>query len=150
MTTPERAFPPLDARQCAAAPTEHPMTLFHAVVWLDHHSAQVLQFDDEQVQAHKVQAHLHHTPQHGSAVRTEHEFFGSVCDAMAGIAEVLVTGSHTAQSDFRHYVEKHRPALAPHIAGWHTVDHPSEGQLLALARKFFVGHDRMSGTPTPS
>ncbi len=51
------------------------MTLFHAVVWIDHQSAQVLQFDAEHVQASKVKAHSHHTPQHGSEVRTQHEFF---------------------------------------------------------------------------
>ena len=125
------------------------MTLFHAVVWIDHQSAQVLQFDTEHVQAQKVKAHSHHTKQHGSAVRTEHEFFGEVCDALAGIAEVLVTGSHTAQADFKHYAEKHRPALVPQIKGWETVDHPSDGQLVALARKYFVGFDRMAGLPTP-
>ena len=37
---------------------------------------------------------------------------------MEGIAEVLVAGSHTAQADFRHYVEKHRPEVAQRIVGW--------------------------------
>ncbi len=126
------------------------MTLFHAVVWIDHQQAQVLQFDTEHVQASKVKAHTHHTGQHGSAVRTEHEYFGHVCDALNGIPEVLVTGSHKAQADFRHYVDKHRPALAKHIMGWETVDHPTENQLVALARKAFLKIDRMAGTPTPS
>jgi stalled ribosome rescue protein Dom34 len=126
------------------------MSLFHAVVLIDHHSAQVLQFDAEQVHAQKVKAHTHHTRQHGSSVRTEHEFFGEVCDALVGIAEVLVTGSHTAQSDFRHYVDKHRAAVGAQIVGWETVDHPTEGQLLALARKYFVKQDQMSGAPTPT
>ena len=88
------------------------MTLFHAVVWTDHRTAQVLQFDAEHVQAQKVRAHSHYTTKHGSVVRTEHEFFGEVCDALAGIAEVLVTGSHTAIADFRHYADKHRPQIA--------------------------------------
>jgi len=123
------------------------MTLSHAVLWIDHQSAQVLQFDAEQVQAQQVHAHTHHTRQHGSEVRTEHEFFGEVCDKLAGIDNVLVTGGHTAQADFRHYVEKHRPALSPHVVGWETVDHPSDGQLLALARRFFVKHDLMAGSP---
>ena len=126
------------------------MSLFHAVVWIDHHSAQVLQFDADQSQAHKVKAHIHHTRQHGSSVRTEHEFFGEVCDALADIKEVLVTGSHTAQADFRHYVDKHRPTVGQQIVGWETVDHPTEGQLLALAQRYFVKHDRMAGIPTPT
>jgi stalled ribosome rescue protein Dom34 len=120
----------------------------HAVVRIDHQQAQVLQFDAEHLQAQKVKAHSDHTRQHGSAVRTEHEFFGDVCDALAGIAEVLVTGPHTAQADFRHYVDKHCPAVARQIVGWETVDHPTEGQLVALARKYFLAHDRMTGTST--
>lgn len=125
------------------------MSLAHAVVLIDHQNAKVLQFDAEHVQIQKVKAHSHHTRQHGSTVRTEHEFFGEVCDALSGIAEVLVTGAHTAQSDFRHYVDKHRPAVGKQIVGWETVDHPSEGQLLALARQYFVKRDNTAGVPTP-
>ncbi|MCU0773752.1 MAG: hypothetical protein MUC74_04375 [Ideonella sp.] len=125
-------------------------SLFHAVVWLDHQNAQILQFDAEHVQSSKVKSHRHETRKHGSAVRSEHEFFGHVCDGLAGIPEVLVTGSHTAQADFRHYVEKHRPLVARQIVGYETVDHPSENQLVAMARKYFLKYDRMAGTPTPT
>ncbi|WP_127995942.1 hypothetical protein [Piscinibacter defluvii] len=126
------------------------MSLFHAVVWIDHQKAQVLQFDAEHVQAQKVKAHSHHTAYHGSAVRTQHEFFGEVCDALAGIAEVLVTGPRTGLDDFRHYADKHRPATAKQIVAYETVDHPSEAQLVAYARKYFLKYDRMAGTPTPT
>jgi hypothetical protein len=126
------------------------MTMFHAVVWTDHQTAQVLQFDAEHVQAQRVKAHTHHTAQHGSGVRSEHEFFADLCDALVGIPEVLVTGSRTACADFRHYVDKHRAALAPHLVGYEVVDHPSEKQLVALARRYFLKYDRMAGTPTPS
>jgi stalled ribosome rescue protein Dom34 len=126
------------------------MTTFHAVVWIDHHSAQVLQFDAEHVQAQKVKAHTHHTAKHGSAVRTEHEFFGAVCDALAGIQEVLVVGPKTGITDFEHYLKKHRPETAKHVVDYQTVDHPTENQLVALARKVFLKYDRMAGTPTPT
>ena len=125
------------------------MPLLHAVVWTDHQSAQVLQFDAEHVLANKIKAHTHHTKQHGSGVRTEHEFFGEVCDALEGIAEVLVTGSNTATADFRHYADKHRPQAAARIVGYEVVDHPSDNQLIALARKYFLKHDRMAGTVAP-
>ena len=126
------------------------MSLFHAVVWLDHHSANILQFDAEHVQAEKIKAHTHHTKQHGSAVRSEHEFYADVCGALNGIQEILVVGSSTAQKDFKHYVEKHRAALVSHIVGYESVDHPSDKQLIALARQYFLKHDRMAGVPTPT
>jgi len=125
------------------------MTTFHAVVWLDHQQAKVLQFDTEHVQAEKIKAHSHHTKQRASAVRTEHEFFGEVVDALAGIAEVLIVGSSTAQADFKHYVEKHRTGAAKQIVAYETVDHPSDNQLIAFARKYFLKFDRMAGTPSP-
>ena len=126
------------------------MTLFHAVVWIDHQSAQILQFDAEHVQAGKVKAHTHHTAQHGSEVRTQHEFHGRVCDALAGIAEVLVVGPKTGIADFEHYVGKHRPATGRQIVAYEVVDHPTQNQLVAMARKFFLKYDRMAGTPTPT
>lgn len=122
------------------------MTKFHAVALVDHQAAQVLQFDAEHVEAHKIKASTSHTRQHGSGVRTEHEFFAHVCDALEGIPEVLVAGSHQALVDFRHYVDKHRPALSAHIVGYEAVDHPTEAQLVALARKVFLKHDQMTGT----
>ena len=122
------------------------MPLFHAVLQIDHQQALLVQFDADQVLPHKIKAHSHPTKQHGSAVRSEHEFYAEVCDALAGISEVLVAGSRTALADFKHYVDKHRATLVPVIAGWETVDHPTEGQLVALARQFFLKHDRMAGT----
>jgi len=124
------------------------MSPLRAAVHIDHHKAEVLRLDAEHVQAQRIKAHEHYTHQHGSAVRTEHEFFGEVCDALGGMADVLVVGSHTAQADFRHYVEKHRGALAKQIVGWKTVDAQTEGQLLAIAREYFVEHDGMARTQT--
>ena len=126
------------------------MPLFHAILRIDHHSAELLQFDATEVQAQALKSHSHPTKQRASAVRTEHEFFAEVCDALAGITEVLVAGSQTGLADFKHYVEKHRPAVAKQIVAYEAVDHLSENQLVAMARSFFLKHDRMAGIPTPT
>jgi stalled ribosome rescue protein Dom34 len=114
------------------------MSRTQAVVWTDHQAAQVLRLDAEHVQEQKVRTHSHYTRQHHSGVRTEHEFFGEVCSALGGIDDVLVTGSRTAVADFRHYAEKHRPHVAERIAAYQIVDHPTENQLIALARQYFL------------
>jgi len=124
------------------------MSHSHAVVWTGHQSAQVLQFDAAHMQAKKIRTHTHYTRQHGSTVRTEHEFFGEVCAALEGIAEVLVTGPHIALADFRHYADKHRPHTAARIVGYEVADHPSENELVATARKYFLKHDRMGIPPS--
>ena len=122
------------------------MSHSHAVVWTDHQTAQVLHFDAEHMRAQKIRSHKHYTRQHGSAVRTEHAFFGEVCDALDAASEVLLAGSHTAVADFRHYAEKHRPQTAARIVAYEVVDHPTENQLVAAARKYFLKHDKM-GAP---
>jgi hypothetical protein len=124
------------------------MSHSHAVVWTDHQTAQVLQFDAEHLQSKKIRSHNHYTRQHGSAVRAEHEFFGDVCDAIDGVAEVLITGSHTAVADFRRYADKHRPHTSARIVGYEVVDHPSENQLVAAARKYFLKYDKMGIPPS--
>lgn len=126
------------------------MTFHHAVLWIDHQTAQLLQFDDEHVQASKVKAHSHHTHQHGSAVRTQHEFFAHVCDAMAGLPQVLVVGPRTGLADFEHYARKHRPQTAAQVIAYEVQDHPTQNQLVALARRYFLKADRMAGVPTPT
>lgn len=123
------------------------MPLFHAVALVDHHTAQVLQFGTEHTEEDTLHEHLHLTRQHASGVRSEHEFFGQVCDALEGVAEILITGGHTALADFKHYANKHRPGTAKRIAGYEVVDHPTDKQLVALARHYFTGHDRMVGIP---
>jgi hypothetical protein len=126
------------------------MSLFHAVAFVDHQSAQVLQFGSEQVAAHSLHEHLHFTRQHHSGVRSEHEFYAEVCDALDGIAEVLVVGGHMGLAAFRHYVDKHRPRTATRIVGYDVVDHPTDHQLVALGRKYFARYDQMGGAPVPT
>ena len=121
------------------------MTLARAIARIDHQNAQIIEFDETHAESHKIKAHTLHTRQHGSTVRTEHEFFGEICAALANIPEVLIASSHTAQSDFRHYVETHRPALSKHIVGWEIVDAPTEAQLVALAKQQFMKIDQMKG-----
>jgi hypothetical protein len=126
------------------------MSLYHAVAFVDHQSAQVLQFSSERVVKHALHQHLHFTRQHASGVRSEHEFFGEVCDALEGIAEVLVVGGHKGLADFRHYVDKHRPLTATRVVGYKVVDHPTENELVALARKNLEMHDQMGDGPLPN
>jgi len=100
------------------------MTTHRAVVWADPRSATVLQLDEQHTPVRTVRTHPHPTAQHGSAVRTEHEFFGEVCDELGRFDQILVAGSHTAPADLRHYAGKHRPQTAACIVGYEIADHP--------------------------
>jgi hypothetical protein len=125
------------------------MSLTHAVIFTGHEDARVLHFDAEHIRKEKIHSSTHYTRQHSSKVRTEHEFFGEVCDAVGKVDEVLVTGTHMAIAAFRHYAEKHRPHVAAHIVGYEAVDRPTDPQLVALARQYFLKADRMKGVSNP-
>ncbi|MFN3862480.1 MAG: hypothetical protein ACK4R2_13545 [Roseateles sp.] len=122
--------------------------MFHAVVYLDHHHAKVLHFDAHQ--AHEAHIAPHDRRAHGHDAQADHALFEAVCQAVQDTHEVLVTGSHPVIGQLRHYIEQHRPALAPHIADYRPAAELSTRQMLALARQFFVAYDRMAGVPTPS
>ncbi|AMM23533.1 hypothetical protein [Variovorax sp. PAMC 28711] len=116
------------------------MSLFQAIVWLDHHHAEILQFDASQVLAQQVKSHIHYTRHHDSKTHSEHAFFSEICEALAGVDLLLVAGSAPAQADFRRYVDKFQPLVAARVVRWQTLDHPSVSELIALARRYFMAH----------
>ncbi len=124
------------------------MSHFHAVAWLDHSDAHVLHFSRDDVEA----SHLHaqHSHRHLHNRRAPHErhpapveFFDEIVHALEGAQEILVCGPGTAKTEFTRHVEHHHQALKARIFGVETVDHPSDGQLLQHARKYFKAADRM-------
>ena len=51
------------------------LSLTRAVAWTDHQHAVVIRFGADESATEHLRAKVHPTGQHGSAVRTEHEFF---------------------------------------------------------------------------
>lgn len=121
---------------------------YHAVLWMDHHEAHVLQFDPDHVEAQRIKARTHHARQHGDDGHLERAFHDQVAQALAGVREVLIVGPGLAGKAFRKHCEQHHAAVARAVVDVQSADHPSDEQLVALARRYFVRHDRMAGTPT--
>jgi len=116
----------------------------HAVIHLSHQSARVVEFEDQRTGHERIEQRAHVTRQHASGVRSEHEFFASVCDRLDGFAKVLITGGHTPLADFQRYVETHRPPISARIAGYEVVDQLTDNQLAALASKRFDAFERLA------
>jgi stalled ribosome rescue protein Dom34 len=116
------------------------MPVFHALVWLDHHHAEILQFDATQVLAQQVKSDVHYTRHHDSKTRSEHEFFAEICEALADVDQLLVVGSPVAQAEFRRYVDKFRPLVAARVVHVQTLGHPSNSEMIGLARRYFSAH----------
>ena len=126
------------------------MSHFHAVVWMDHAEAHVLQFTPDESENTVVHAGGKHHKIHlrsgkpGSGKAPEDtEYFKHVADSLEGARQILLTGPAGEKHAFKKYLDAHLKAVAARIVAVKTSDHPTDGELLKQARKFFVAADGM-------
>jgi len=123
------------------------MTTFHAVVWMDHNEAHVMMFDREHVEAQRVKARSQHTLKHGH-VGADKAFFGEIVQALQGVSAVLLTGPANAKNEFREHCKHNAHAVDKAIVDVISTDHPSDAQLVAMARQYFLKFDQFAADPT--
>lgn len=120
--------------------------LTHAVVWIDHNQARVFHFNAEEAehvtlhpQGHR-KGHLHHKAGSlGSGhAKEDHAFLQSAAEAVTDATAVLIVGPGSEKTALVKHIEGHVPALKSKIKGVESMDHPTDGELLAHARKFFA------------
>jgi stalled ribosome rescue protein Dom34 len=129
------------------------MSFNNAVIWIDHSEAHVIHFNAEASESEVVKTtsthpHLHHksgSVGSGHADSDKH-YLHAVIEAVADASEILVVGPGKAKLELLRHADKHDPKIAANIVGIETVDHPSDRQLLAYARKAFVHLDQLNGT----
>ena len=124
---------------------------FHAVIWIDHREARVFHFNPTDVD--KLVLHPDHPTKHihhkansiGSGhVSADKEFLHAVVELVADAGAVLIIGPANTKNDLVKHIHEHDPRLMKIIAGVETVDHPSDGELVAHARHYFTATDRMT------
>ncbi|HEY2404168.1 MAG TPA: hypothetical protein VGI23_27690 [Steroidobacteraceae bacterium] len=123
---------------------------YHALVWIDHHEAKIFQFDTTEVDSNVIHSshphqHLHHKANARDIGHApiDKAFLERVGDALKQAGAVLITGPGGAKTELAGYIRDEQPDLAKRIAGVHTVDHPTDGELVKLAHTFFAAGDRM-------
>lgn len=126
------------------------MSHYHALVWLDHSQAHVMHISPDEVEKSVVQPakpplHLHsRSGTLGSGRQAEdQDYYHAIVEALKGAQEILVVGPAQAKLQLVKHIHAHDPAMVNKVVGIETVDHPTDGQLLAYARKYFVARDRM-------
>jgi stalled ribosome rescue protein Dom34 len=124
----------------------------HVALWIDHAEAKIFHVGDADFEKLKIEGPHHHVSHrgearsHGSSHPAEDQhFFHSAAAALKDCEEILVVGPGTAKLEFIKHVHKHDHALVNKIVGVETVDHPTEGQLVAFVRKYFHKVDVMKG-----
>jgi stalled ribosome rescue protein Dom34 len=123
---------------------------FHAVVWIDHREARVFHFDPSDVDRLVIRPddptrHIHHKANSiGSGHAAEDQaFLDAVAKSIADAGAVLITGPANAKTELVKHIQKHEPNLMKIVVGVETVDHPSDGELVAHARRYFKAEDLM-------
>ncbi len=140
----------------------------HTVIWLDHHHATVMHLallaptnanphpndlaslgaEASVIQSHAVQRKLHLKAgvRGDGRAPVDHQFFEDIVTDMGAVEEILIVGPGTAKTEFASYLDRRHPQLALHVVGRETVDHPTERELLDLARRTFNRIDSLRAT----
>ena len=124
-------------------------------IWIDHKEARIFHIQHDRSDETTVMAPLqsiHHKHPKGAEGVREHpddarRFFHNVTEELRGTEEILVVGPSTAKLEFVKHVHHHDHALGTRIIGVETVDHPSDGQVVAYARKYFKDREVLSHAP---
>lgn len=124
------------------------MSHFHAVLWMDHKEARVFHITRDESERIVLHPHAHHHAHHHGARNHAHlkcpeAFLHAIVEAMAGAQEWLVTGPGDAKNEFVRHVDSHDPQYRARIVAVEGADHPTDGQIVAHARKVFDRIDRM-------
>lgn len=129
------------------------MSLNHVVVWIDHVVAHIQHFDADtsvlkDVISHSMQPHLHiKSGIIGSGRSSENiAYFDEVAAALSSARAILIVGPASEKYEFQKHLIKAHPPIAKMIVAVETVDHPTDGQMLHYARKYFTHADRMQST----
>lgn len=130
----------------------------HAVVWIDHKEARVLHVQPEtpgHVQPEPIDESTILSPQHlihrhpkGWGDPKEHpddatRFYHEVARSVETADAVLIVGPSTAKLEFLRYMHAHDRRLEARVVGIETVDHPTDREIVAYARRYFRASDRM-------
>ena len=128
------------------------MSHFHAAVWLDHSEAHVMHISPDDVEKsviHPSRPHQHLHSRSGSVGAgrkgEDQAYYHAVAQALEGAQEILIVGPAQAKLQLVKHIHAHDHGLVDKIVGVETVDHPSDGQLVAYARKYFRAKDQMLG-----
>jgi stalled ribosome rescue protein Dom34 len=115
----------------------------HVAVWLDHKEARIFSIHPETIDEMTVLAPVHGIQHEEPTEPREHpndakQFYHDIARALADSDEVLVLGPGEEKFELFKYVHAYDQDLEPKIIGIETVAHPTDGQLVAYAKKHFI------------
>jgi stalled ribosome rescue protein Dom34 len=128
------------------------MSKHHAAVWLDHNEARIFHvtaraFDEPVVHAvitspsAHTQLHRRSGSDDGHRVAENQPYYRAITQALVDADAVLVLGPSTAKHELIRHIHRNDRKLEAKIVGVQTLDHPTDGQIGALVRRYFKEAD---------
>ena len=119
-------------------------------VWIDHNEARIFAItssdvDKSVIEDGRPKHHIHRRADHvglGKEAMSS-QFLGEVAEALQPAKAILIGGPAQARTELAGYLNDKYPALAKRIWAIEPMDHPSDGELVAAARKYFQAATRM-------
>lgn len=112
------------------------------ILWIDREHAKAFTLTEGRTEKVELKATRvdHHT--HGKDniehQRQEHKLFASTADRLNEATDILIVGPGITKFHFLNFLREEHPAIGRKIRGCETVDHPTDREISALARKFFA------------
>lgn len=129
------------------------MSYPHAIVWLDHQHATVIDYSVDDVHVQRVETetprklHRKSGPMGTGKAPDDHVFYDAVVDALGNAREILIVGPGNAKTSFHKDLQKRHAPVAKRVLGVEASDHPNDAELLAYAKKYFKKIDSLLGNP---
>ncbi len=127
-----------------------------AIVWMDSKQAHIFRFNAEDVEEERIKAHSPFRQVHHKAgvigaghAHLDRDFFDRIIDALRGVREWLLVGPSNAKNELLAHLDAHVPWLKAQMVGIEPMDHPTDGELLAHARRVFKSVERMQPNSPP-
>lgn len=132
------------------------MTHRHAIVWLDHYHATVTDFSVDHTHSVSIssagevpQLHIRAGRPGSGHIANDVNFFADVVTALGEAKEILIVGPGLARTAFARFVIERHPRVAKRVVGVEPMDHPTDRELLAFAKKYFHRTDQLLGDGAP-
>ena len=128
------------------------MSYQHAVVWMDHLRAVVIDFSIDKENVHLVESPTEHRQIHRKAksigsgkAEEDHDYFDIVVSAIGDAREILIVGPGVTKTTFATDLSRRHPAVSKLVVGVEAADHPKADELLKHARLYFRKLDNLRG-----
>lgn len=112
------------------------------VVWMDSEKAHLFNMKISGVEKSHLILHGadHHTRNKKDSLEVAHveHFYRNLAIQLKDADKILILGPGHSKNHFKTHLETHHTAgLAKKIVGMENSDHPTDNQIVALAKKFF-------------